>query len=134
MKPTPLNGKRILVCDDEKPITRLLQSSLEKQGLHVIVANDGREALELMARFPIDVLVLDWLMPYVDGLEVLRKVKRTPAYDHLKVIMLSTLTQDADIEEGTREGADRYITKPFSPKDLYSAIQDLSGGSFGYAE
>jgi len=117
--------KRILVCDDERPITRLLQLSLEREGYSVLVANDGREALDLISRYPVDVLVLDWLMPYVDGLEVLRRVKSTPELSHLKVVMLSTLAQDADIAEGRREGADRYLTKPFNPKELFTIIRDL---------
>lgn len=118
-------NKRVLICDDEKPITRLLQSSLEKEGHQVFVANDGREALEFLGNLNLDVLVLDWMMPYVDGLEVLRRVRANPDLGHLKIIMLSTLAQDADIEEGTRAGADRYITKPFNPRELYTIIRDL---------
>lgn len=117
--------KRVLVCDDERPITRLLQMGLEEQGHSVLVANDGREALDLIARHPVDVLVLDWMMPYVDGLEVLRRVKAAPEFTHVKIVMLSTQAQDDDIELGRREGADRYVTKPFNPKELYSIIRDL---------
>lgn len=122
--------KRILICDDEVPITRLLKSSLERKGYDVLVANDGRQALALIADHSLDVVILDWIMPYVDGLEVLKRVKADPALRNLKVLMLSTLAQDADIEEGTREGADRYLTKPFNMDELYSAIRDLSGAAY----
>lgn len=125
MSASKIETKRVLVCDDEVPITRLLQASLERRGHSVVVANDGREALELMARCDFDVIVLDWLMPYVDGLEVLRRIRASVKHRQVKVVMLSTLAQDADIVEGTQAGADHYLTKPFNPNELYSIIADL---------
>lgn len=125
MNVSKIGTKRVLVCDDELPITRLLQASLERQGHSVVVAHDGREALEAMADREFDVIVLDWLMPYVDGLEVLREVRSSVRHQNVKVVMLSTLAQDADIVEGTRAGADHYLTKPFNPNELYTIIADL---------
>ncbi|HRF58405.1 MAG TPA: response regulator [Fimbriimonadaceae bacterium] len=116
---------RILVVDDERPIVQLLRLSLERQGYRVLTAFDGREALDVLDREAVDLMVLDWMMPYVDGLEVLQTVRRDPALAHLKIIMLSTLTQDEDIARGTQEGADRYLAKPFDPKELYRVIRDL---------
>lgn len=125
MNASKIETKRVLVCDDELPITRLLQASLERQGHSVVVAHDGREALEAIAEREFDVIVLDWLMPYVDGLEVLRKIRSSSRHKDVKVVMLSTLAQDADIVEGTQAGADHYLTKPFNPNELYGLIADL---------
>lgn len=116
---------RILIVDDERPIVQLLRMSLERQGYQVLTAFDGREALEVLDREAVDLMVLDWMMPYVDGLEVLQTVRKDPTLAHMKIIMLSTLTQDEDIARGTREGADRYLAKPFDPKELYRVIRDL---------
>lgn len=119
------NETRILIVDDERPIVQLLKLSLERHGYHVFSAFDGREALQVLDREAVDLMVLDWMMPYVDGLEVLQTVRKNPSLAHLKIIMLSTLTQDEDIARGRREGADWYLAKPFDPKELLRVIRDL---------
>src|SRR5262245_37046771 len=106
--------KKILAVDDERAILRLVQVNLERAGYRVVMASDGREAMEKVASERPDLIVLDVMMPYMDGFEVLRTLKRNPATRDIPVIMLTAKAQDADIFEGLKSGADCYLTKPFN--------------------
>jgi len=108
----------VLVCDDEKHIVRLIQVNLERMGYDVVTAYDGREALEKLSASKPDLVVLDVMMPYVDGFEVLRSIRRNPETARLPVIMMTVKAQDGDETQGLEQGADLYVTKPFNPADL----------------
>ncbi len=115
-----MDAARILVVDDEKKIVRLVKAYLEKEGYSVLEAYDGASALESWRREPPDLVVLDILMPELDGLEFLREVRKTSM---VPVIMLSARSQEVDKLVGLGLGADDYVTKPFSPRELVARIK-----------
>jgi len=112
------NRPTVLVCDDERHIVRLIQVNLERMGYNVITAYDGREALEKLRTEKPVLVMLDVMMPYVDGYEVLKSIRKNPETAHLPVIMLTVKAQDGDEWKGYESGADMYMTKPFNPQDL----------------
>jgi len=114
----PERRVKVLVCDDERHIVRLIQVNLERLGYEVVTAFDGRQALEKLKEDKPDLVLLDVMMPYVDGYEVLRYIRKNPETEHLPVIMLTVRAQDEDVFEGYRQGADMYLTKPFDPADI----------------
>jgi DNA-binding response OmpR family regulator len=121
--------KTVLVADDQPHIVRLIQVNLEKVGYRVVTAADGLEALRKVREEIPDLVILDVIMPHKDGFEVLREIKRDPRLMEVPVIMLTVKTQNADIVEGLREGAEMYLPKPFHPKELVSLIRRaLEGG------
>ncbi|MBL8064461.1 MAG: response regulator [Chthonomonadaceae bacterium] len=120
---------KILVCDDERHIVRLIQVNLEKQGWQVVTAYDGKEGLEKVRSEKPDLCVLDVMMPYMDGFEVLKAIRREPETDSLPVIMLTAKAQDKDVFEGYHYGADMYLTKPFNPAELVSFVKRIAGGA-----
>lgn len=122
---------KILVCDDERHIVRLIQVNLEKQGWQVVTAYDGKEGLEKIRAESPDLCVLDVMMPYMDGFEVLKALRREPATEGLPVIMLTAKAQDKDVFEGYHYGADMYLTKPFNPAELVSFVKRIAGGGSG---
>src|SRR5687768_16611358 len=91
---------RILVCDDARPIVRLLQAVLEKRGYEVVCAYDGVDAMERLRVEPFDLVLLDVMMPRVDGIQVLRWIKQNPATAHIPVYVLSVKGQDSEVFEG----------------------------------
>ena len=107
--------KKILVVDDEKHIVRLVQANLDRAGYTVVTANDGKEALQKVADENPDLVVLDVMMPYMDGFEVLQNLRRNPSTRDIPVIMLTAKAQDADVFKGWQSGVDCYLTKPFNP-------------------
>ncbi|MBL8088642.1 MAG: response regulator [Chthonomonas sp.] len=117
---------RVLVCDDERHIVRLIQVNLEKQGYQVITAFDGKDGLEKIRAEKPDLVVLDVMMPYMDGFEVLKNLRRDPATESLPVIMLTAKAQDKDVFEGYHYGADMYLTKPFNPMELVSFVKRIA--------
>ena len=119
---------KILVCDDERHIVRLIQVNLEKQGWLVVTAYDGKEGLEKIKAEKPDLCVLDVMMPYMDGFEVLKALRREPETESLPVIMLTAKAQDKDVFEGYHYGADMYLTKPFNPAELVSFVKRIVQG------
>ncbi|BCW97978.1 MAG: response regulator transcription factor [Armatimonadota bacterium] len=117
--------KKILAVDDEKHIVRLVQVNLERQGYEVVTANDGREALEKVESERPDLVVLDVMMPYMDGFEVLQNLRRNPSTRDIPVIMLTAKAQDADVFRGWQSGVDCYLTKPFNPMELISFVKRI---------
>lgn len=117
--------RKILTVDDEKHIVRLIQVNLERQGYEVVTANDGREALEKVDSERPDLVILDVMMPYMDGFEVLQNMKRNPSTRDIPVIMLTAKAQDADVFKGWQSGVDCYLTKPFNPMELISFVQRI---------
>lgn len=118
-------AKKILAVDDEKHIVRLVQVNLERQGYVVVTAFDGKEALEKVATEHPDLIVLDVMMPYKDGFEVLQDLKKDPATRDIPVIMLTAKAQDADVFRGWQSGADCYLTKPFNPMELTMFVKRI---------
>jgi two-component system, OmpR family, alkaline phosphatase synthesis response regulator PhoP len=117
--------RKILAVDDEKHIVRLVQVNLERQGYEVVTANDGREALEKVDAERPDLVVLDVMMPYMDGFEVLQNMRRNPSTREIPVIMLTAKAQDADVFKGWQSGVDCYLTKPFNPMELLSFVKRI---------
>jgi two-component system, OmpR family, alkaline phosphatase synthesis response regulator PhoP len=118
-------AKRILAVDDEKNIRRLVEVNLVRAGYQVETACDGREALERVAAQRPDMVVLDVMMPYLDGFEVLRHLKADPGTAEIPVIMLTAKAQDADIMRGWTGGCDTYLTKPFNPAELLTFVKRI---------
>jgi len=111
---------RILVVDDDANASRLVKLYLQKDGYSVMVAADGREALEVARDKKPDLIVLDLMMPHVDGLEVCRRLRQE---SDVPIIMLTARTTDADKLTGLDMGADDYVTKPFSPGELAARVR-----------
>jgi two-component system alkaline phosphatase synthesis response regulator PhoP len=118
---------RILVVDDEIYIVHILDFSLGMEGYEVLTALDGEQALERLKNEKPDLIVLDIMMPKVDGYEVCRTIKSSPETQHIPVILLSAKGRNVDQKMGFDVGADDYITKPFSPRKLVERINSLLG-------
>jgi len=121
----PNGKKRILAVDDEKHIVRLVEVNLRKAGYDVDTAYDGREALEKVKKNPPDLIVLDVMMPQLDGFSVLKRLKQDPATKDIPVIMLTAKAQDADVFRGWQSGVDSYLTKPFNPLELITFVERI---------
>lgn len=119
-------GVKVMICDDERAIVRLLQIQLERDGYEVVVAFDGKTGLDMIRAEHPDLCVLDVMMPYMDGTEVLRRLRRDPATENLPVILLTAKSQDEDVFEGYRSGADLYLTKPFNPLEVLTMIHRIT--------
>lgn len=117
--------KKILAVDDERHIVRLVQVNLERAGYQVVTAFDGREALEKVESEQPDLVVLDVMMPYMDGFEVLQTLRKNQSTRDLPVIMLTAKAQDADVFRGWQSGVDCYLTKPFNPMELISFVKRI---------
>jgi DNA-binding response OmpR family regulator len=114
----PGRGLTALVVDDEESVRMLVRTTLELDGWDVRTAADGREALSAAAEFAPDAVVLDVMMPEVDGFAVLAELRQTPHGRDAAIVMLTAKAQPADIYRGTKLGADLYLTKPFDPEHL----------------
>ena len=115
----------VLVVDDEPDIQYLVKLNLELDGHEVMVASTGSEALTAVKERVPDVIVLDVMMPEMDGFEALKKLKENPATAGIPVIMLTAKAQDADVFRGWQSGADLYLTKPFNPQELITFIKRI---------
>ncbi len=118
---------KILVVDDEIYIVHILDFSLGMEGYEVITALDGEQALEKMKSDKPDLIVLDIMMPKLDGYEVCKAIKSSPETRQIPVILLSAKGRNVDQKLGFDVGADDYITKPFSPRKLVERINQLLG-------
>ena len=119
--PKPL----VLVVEDEAPLATMLRYNLEKQGFRVEEAVDGQEALTRIAETGPDLVLLDWMLPVMSGIEVCRQLRRRAATRDLPVIMLTARADDQDAVRGLNTGADDYITKPFNIEALVARIRAL---------
>jgi twitching motility two-component system response regulator PilH len=119
---------KVLIVDDSMTQRQLMSSVLEQFGLTVLVATDGVEAWEQIQRVHPDIVVLDIIMPRMNGYEVCRKIKTDPTLHSLPVVMCSSKTEEFDRYWGMKQGADAYLSKPFQPKELLSTIQKLLKG------
>jgi DNA-binding response OmpR family regulator len=120
-----MDRRRILVVDDDPDIFEIVQVNLEGAGFDVLGASNGLEALRRIRRESADLVILDVLMPEMDGWEVLREIEVDPRTAGLPVIMLTCKSEDADILRGLEEGAVEYVTKPFFPENLVASVKIL---------
>jgi two-component system, OmpR family, alkaline phosphatase synthesis response regulator PhoP len=118
-------SKKILVADDEPNIVAALQFLLQRSGFEVLVARNGEEALQLVEAAAPDLVLLDVMMPVRSGYEVCRRIRERPEWDRIKIVMLSAKGRDAEVNKGLALGADLYITKPFSTRDLVEKVEGL---------
>lgn len=117
--------KKIIIVDDEPNIVMTLEYTFKKQDFEVYIARDGSEALEILESVIPDVIMLDIMMPKVDGYQTLKLIKENDQLKDVKVVFLTAKNKASDIEEGLKLGADKYLTKPFSVKKIVSEIKEL---------
>jgi two-component system phosphate regulon response regulator PhoB len=115
--------ERILLIEDEPDIAEVLQYNLEKEGYHVDVARRGDTGLEVVRKDNPDLILLDLMLPGIDGLEITRLLKRDPATAHLPIVMLTARGEEMDRIVGLELGADDYISKPFSPREVVLRVK-----------
>lgn len=113
----------ILIVEDEAALLTLLRYNLEKEGFEVGEAVDGGEALLMAAERRPDLMVLDWMLPTLSGIEVCRRIRRRPEARNLPIVMLTARGEEADRIRGLNSGADDYVVKPFSPAELVARIR-----------
>ncbi|MGI9021690.1 MAG: response regulator transcription factor [Acidimicrobiales bacterium] len=118
---------RVLVVDDDPVIVELLRINFEIEGFEVISASDGQEGLERAGADHPDVILSDIMMPRLDGLQLLTRLKGNPATAHLPVVLLSAKAQKAEVDQGLALGADDYVTKPFDPMELLDRVNAALG-------
>ena len=116
---------RILVVDDEPDAIELIRFNLKASGYEVLTAEDGKEALAKARKFSPDMILLDLMLPEIDGLEVCKILRRDPATASLPIIMLTAKASEIDRVLGLEFGADDYVTKPFSPRELMLRVRNL---------
>ena len=115
----------ILIVDDEPNIVMSLEFLMRKNGYQVGIARNGTEALAAIDQTPYDLVLLDIMMPDVDGLQVCRQLRARPDRTATKVIFLSAKSREADVQEGYAAGADLYLPKPFSTRQLMEKVREL---------
>lgn len=120
-----MTAKKILVVDDDPYILMSLEFLLQKNNYHVIVARNGREALELVKQETPDLVILDIMMPDVDGFAIARSIKQDPLIKNIKIVFLSAKSRESDQKKGMELGAALYIIKPFSTRSLIKEINQL---------
>ncbi|MDQ3662819.1 MAG: response regulator [Actinomycetota bacterium] len=119
--------KRVLICDDDPVILRLLQVNLELEGYNVLLAHHGEEAIEVATAEQPDLIILDIMMPRLDGYQTMQKLKVGETTSDIPVLFLSAKAQASDIERGREQGVAGYLTKPFDPTELLEVIEQLVG-------
>jgi len=118
-----MNKKKILIVDDERDIVETIQFRLELEGLECLAAYDGEEALLKAERENPDLILLDIMLPKINGYKVARLLKFDELYKHIPIIMLTARTQETDIKIGEETGADEYVTKPFNMDELVGLVK-----------
>ncbi len=118
-------SKKILIADDEPNIVAAVEFLLQRSGYEVHVARNGDEALKAVEDCNPDLVLLDVMMPLRSGYEVCKRIRERADWGHIKIIMLSAKGRDAEVSKGLSIGADLYVTKPFSTRDLIAKINGL---------
>jgi len=117
--------KEILIVDDEPSIVVPIQFLMEQQGYRVLVAENGEDALDAIYKYKPDLILLDIMLPRIDGYEVCEIVRLNPEYRGIKIIFLTAKGREVEIAKGLSLGADAYITKPFSNTELVAKVKEL---------
>lgn len=120
-----MSKSKILIVDDEPNILLSLEFLMKKSGYEVFIARDGSEALEIIQKYTPDLVLLDIMMPEVDGYEVCQFIRKNQALANIKVVFLTAKSRQEDIDKGYAMGADLYLTKPFGTKLLMEKIKSL---------
>ena len=120
-------SKQVLIADDEPNIVAALEFLLQRNGYEVHIARNGDEALAMIEQLKPDLLLLDVMMPSRSGYDVCQRVREREDWRHIKIVMLSAKGRDVEVNKGLSLGADLYITKPFSTRELVARINDLLG-------
>ncbi|MDI6874205.1 response regulator transcription factor [Candidatus Solincola sp.] len=123
-------AEKILIVDDDATMANLLSTVLEFEGFQPLKALSGEEAIRMVKEESPDLVLLDIMMPKMDGFEVLARLRGDPRTEKLPVIMLTACTEDRDMFEGWRRGADEYVTKPFDPHRLVEIIREVLSRSY----
>jgi DNA-binding response OmpR family regulator len=118
-------AKRVLVVDDEPNIVMSLRFLMEREGFQVEVASTGQAAVAALDRAPADLVLLDIMMPELDGFEVCQRIRDHPAWRATKIVMLTAKGRDVERDKGLALGADEYVTKPFSTRDLVAKVKQM---------
>jgi DNA-binding response OmpR family regulator len=121
-----ISALRVLIVDDEAPILMSIDYLLKKNGYQTFLARNGEEALIAIETFRPHILLLDLMMPKIDGYEVIQRIRSNPQHDSIRIIILSAKNKEIDIQMGQELGVDRYLTKPFSTKYLVEQIGELA--------
>ena len=120
-------SKKILIVDDEPNIVTAIEFLLQRSGYEVLVAQDGEAALQQVERHLPDLVLLDVMMSVKNGYEVCQRMRERADWQHIRIVMLSAKGREAEVNKGLSLGADHYVTKPFSNKDLVAKIDELLG-------
>jgi DNA-binding response OmpR family regulator len=120
-------AKRVLIADDEPNIVLSLEFLMQTSGFDVRTVADGERALEVLAEFRPDLVLLDVMMPRRNGYEVCQWIRANPDLAHVKVVMLTAKGRETDVEKGLGLGADAYVTKPFATRDLVARVKAMLG-------
>jgi DNA-binding response OmpR family regulator len=123
--PDPTAKPRVVIADDDPDIRRLVQITIANAGCDVTVASDGEEAVELIRKALPDLVILDVLMPRMDGWEVAKELKNDPNTSAIPVMFLTSRGQEHDVLEGFNSGAADYMVKPFSPRELQARVRAI---------
>ncbi len=118
---------KVLVVDDEPFILMMIEDKLKTAKIDVVTVRESRRALEHIRKERPDLVILDWMMPGLSGIDLCRLIKADPDIRDIPIFMLTAKGQDADEEKGMQCGVSRYITKPFSPKSLLEMVQETVG-------
>ena len=118
-------SKKILIVDDEPNIVMSLEYAFKKKDFEVFIARDGTEALEIASLHVPNVILLDIMMPKMDGYETLKQLRKNKELNRTKVIFISAKSKIADVEKGLELGADSYVTKPFSIKKVITDVEQM---------
>ena len=122
-----MSAKKILIADDDMLLVSLLEHKLRQNGYDVVSVNDGQSAVDQFGSFMPDLVILDGMMPNLDGFQVLRKLKENLTWANVPVLMLTARKQENDVVEGLSLGAADYLVKPFSPDELLGRITRVLG-------
>ena len=120
-----MTKEKILVVDDEEDILELVRHNLVREGFDIRCADTGEKALKALKTDPVDLIVLDLMLPGIDGFDVARQIKGNPRIQHIPIVMLTAKGSETDVVSGLELGAEDYITKPFSPRILLARIQTV---------
>jgi len=118
-------SKKVLIVDDEPGIIVALQFLMEQNGYTTMVAFSGEEAVEAVTRHHPDLILLDIMLPVVDGFEVCQRIRENPEWNDIRIVLVTALGSEANVTKGLDLGADAYVTKPFSNADLVAKVKEL---------
>lgn len=120
-------AKRIMTADDSASVRQMVSFTLKQSGYDVVEAADGRTALDAITASPVDMLITDLNMPELDGIELIREVRKNPRCRFIPIVMLTTESQEARKQEGKSAGATGWIVKPFKPDQLLAVVRKVLG-------